>query len=269
METTPSPLTDLSTLPDDLDDGALAAELTRRAATLASEMRARGLQGHEKTSVSDVVTAADHAAEAFVTAALAALRPDDGIVGEEGASAASTSGRTWVIDPVDGTYNFLSGLSYWCSALALRDDEGVLVGAVHHPGQNEAWLGVRGRRTTLNGVELPPLTDATADRSCLATYLHPTRLADPTLLTPWSAMTQRTATVRMFGSSSCDLAAVAGGRIEAWAQHAVLEWDWLPGQALVLGVGGVTELVEHRGHTWSLAGRPSAVAELADAIRTS
>ena len=76
----------------------------REAGTLALLMRQAGLEGRQKTSVSDVVTAADHAAEAYVLEQLQRCRPDDGILGEEGASVDGTSGRTWVIDPVDGTY---------------------------------------------------------------------------------------------------------------------------------------------------------------------
>ena len=88
-------LADLDHLTD-LADAALAAALTRDAARLAARMRAEGLQAQHKTSISDVVTAADHAAEELVAGTLARLRPDDGIVGEEGAEAESRSGRTWV-----------------------------------------------------------------------------------------------------------------------------------------------------------------------------
>ena len=102
-----------------LDDYQLASALVREAGQLALLMRMAGLQSQQKTSVSDVVTAADHAAEAYVLEQLRRCRPEDGILGEEGASVQGTSGRTWVIDPVDGTYNFLHGSTYWCSAIAL------------------------------------------------------------------------------------------------------------------------------------------------------
>ena len=166
---------------------------------------AEGLQAQHKTSISDVVTAADHAAEELVESTLRRLRPDDGIVGEEGAEAPSRSGRTWVIDPVDGTYNFLSGLGTWCSALALRD---------------------------------LPLAEV-----AMATYLHPAVLPDDSLREPWLAAVSGAATVRMFGSGSCDLAAVAAGRLGVWAQQSVPEWDWLPGAALVTAAGGRAEQV--------------------------
>ena len=99
-----------------------AAALVRRAGHLALRMRAQGLDAEVKTSVSDVVTEADRTAERFVAEALQALRGDDGVIGEEGASRPSATGRTWVIDPVDGTYNFSQGSDYFCSALALVDD---------------------------------------------------------------------------------------------------------------------------------------------------
>lgn len=257
----------LAELPTDVDDATLALALTRSAAELASRMRAAGVEGRSKTSISDVVTAADHAAEELVEGTLRRLRPDDGIVGEEGAEASSRSGRTWVIDPVDGTYNFLSGLGTWCSALALRDDEGVILGAVHQPAVGEAWVGGRGLPTALNGAAIGTLADLPLEEVAMATYLHPGVLHVDDLREPWLAAIAGAATVRMFGSGSCDLAAVAAGRIGVWAQQSVPEWDWLPGAALVTAVGGRAEQVEVRGHVWSVAGRPSAVEQVVTALR--
>ena len=138
-------------------DDEVAASLVKEAGTLAATMLADGLDTHYKTSISDVVSAADHAAEELVVRRLAEWRPDDGLVGEEGASRPGA--RTWFIDPVDGTYNFLSGLPYWCSAVGLTDDEGPLTGAVYYPARDELWVGGRDRPTTLNGVPLARLTD--------------------------------------------------------------------------------------------------------------
>lgn len=91
------------------EDADLATDLVTRAAELALQMRSAGLRGEQKTSVSDVVTAADRAAEKLIREELNRLRPEDGVMGEEGTLQEGTSGRTWVIDPVDGTYNFLQG----------------------------------------------------------------------------------------------------------------------------------------------------------------
>lgn len=256
----------LADLSPDIDDASLAAYLTAGASVLAARMRAQGLQGEVKTSISDVVTAADHAAEELVASTLARLRPDDGIVGEEGAEAPSLSGRTWVIDPVDGTYNFLAGLGTWCSALALRDGDGLVLGSVHQDTLDEAWVGGRNLPTRLNGREVGLLEDLPLGEVAMATYLHPGVLHEDDLRLPWLAAISGAATVRMFGSASCDLAAVAGGRIGVWAQQSVPEWDWLPGAALVSAVGGRAEQIEVRGRVWSVAGRPSAVAGVIDAL---
>lgn len=264
-----------------MDDLSLAVDLVTRAGTLAAQLRAdSNLNTEQKTSVSDVVTVADHAAEALVVETLRELRPDDGVLGEEGAAADGTSGRVWVIDPVDGTYNFASGMHYWCSALALKDSVGdsaspdgpanpdhTVLGAVHQPATGETWTGGRDLPARLNGRELPRLVDAPLSQLSIGSYIHPTRLADPNVLEPWLAMIAQVATPRVLGSGSVDLASVASGRLGCWAQVSCPEWDWLPGQALVRSAGGATAVVEHRGYTWYLAGRPTAVEQLRAVLR--
>ncbi|MFS0715659.1 inositol monophosphatase family protein [Arthrobacter sp. 1P04PC] len=264
-------------LSPDLDDAELAAALVREAGNLALLMRHAGLEGHQKTSVSDVVTAADHAAEAYVLEQLQRCRPEDGILGEEGAAKTGTSGRSWVIDPVDGTYNFLHGSSYWCSALALRDGTGPLLGAIFQPEADKLWLGGTDHPATLNGERLtgfaPEAGAAPArDQSPLAeqgaaTYIHPTWLADPMCAMPWHAAAVSAASLRMFGSGSCDLARVADGELDCWFQHSCPEWDWLPGQAIVRAAGGSTDVVRVNGLEWFIAGGATAVRELRAALQ--
>lgn len=253
----------------DLTDADLAVHLVTVAGDLAARMRADGLRTDFKTSISDVVTAADHAAEALVMQTLREVRPDDGILGEEGAAHQGTSGRTWVIDPVDGTYNFVSGMAYWCSALALRDDDGPLVGAVHQPSSGETWVGGPGLPTTLDGVTLAPLADRALAECSLATYVHPPSMSDADVMEPWLSLVSGAATMRALGSGSMDLSAVATGRVGVWAQHSTATWDWLPGQALVEAAGGRTAVIEHRGHRWHLAGNPQALDELVERLLAS
>ena len=252
------------------DDFALAAELVRDAGALALQMRVQGLTATAKTTVSDVVTGADHAAEKLVVDRLRALRPEDGILGEEGASHQGTSGRTWVIDPVDGTYNFLSGSTYWCSALALRaepadpqaEDPEVLLGAIYQPQEDRLWLGGPGHPATLNGAVLAPQADAGLDRLSAGTYLHPTWLRRDDVAGPWISAAAGAATLRMLGSGSCDLGSVAAGRLGAWFQHSCPEWDWLPGKAIVEASGGTTAVLEVNGFRWHIAGPATAVREI-------
>jgi fructose-1,6-bisphosphatase/inositol monophosphatase family enzyme len=242
--------------------------LVRDAGQLAARMRAGAdadeLDVRRKTSVTDLVSAADHAAEALIVDRLRAARPDDGLVGEEGAHRVHQAGgeRTWFIDPVDGTYNFLSGLADWCSALALADGTGPVLGAVYRPASDELWLGGRGHPTTRGREPVERIADRPLEEISLACYLHPPRLADASVREPMLHAIAGAAALRMLGSGSVELAAVASGRLGAWLQVDAPDWDWLPGAALVHGVGGVTEVLEAHGHRWHLAGGPGAVAEL-------
>jgi myo-inositol-1(or 4)-monophosphatase len=261
-----------------LDDYQLAEALVREAGTLALLMRQAGLEGRQKTSVSDVVTAADHAAEAYVLEQLQRCRPDDGILGEEGASVAGTSGRTWVIDPVDGTYNFLHGSSYWCSAIALKGPSGVLLGAIFQPEEDKLWLGGTDRPASLNGERLtafhteragaPSRSDIPLSELGAATYIHPSWLADPMCAMPWHAAATSAAALRMFGSGSCDLSRVADGGLGCWFQHSCPEWDWLPGKAIVEAAGGATDVVRVNGLDWFVAGGTTAVRQLRAALES-
>jgi myo-inositol-1(or 4)-monophosphatase len=247
-----------------VDDAALAASLVHDAGLLAARMLAEGLTVQHKTSISDVVSAADHAAEELIVQRLRTERPDDGILGEEGASHTG-SGRTWYVDPVDGTYNFLSGLALWCSAIALDE----VVGAVYHPASDELWAGGPDVPTTRNGVPLPTLRDRPLSDLSLVTYLHPSTLPDETLRGPLLRVMERAATVRMLGSGSVEAAAVAAGRLGASLQSDSLPWDWLPGAALVRGAGGAAEIVEIDGHRWHIAGNRQAVDEVRTLLGTS
>jgi len=247
------------------DDYELAAALVRDAGRLAARMLGAGVSVSRKSSISDVVSAADHAAEALVSERLAEQRPDDGIVGEEG--AARPGNRTWYVDPVDGTYNFLSGLPIWSSAVALVDEDGPVLGAIYDAAAEEVWIGGRDRRTARNGVPIAPLVDRPLSELSIATYLHPTTLPDETLRLPLLRAMQGAATVRMLGSGSVELAAVAAGRLGVWLQANSLPWDWLPGSTIVRAAGGQATVIEHAGHRWHIAGAETAVADVVTALR--
>ena len=269
-----------------VDDQRLARDIVYNAGRLAWRLRegkqARGgLATKYKTSVSDVVTEADRTAEQFVAEVLELLRPDDGVVGEEGASRPSKSGRVWVIDPVDGTYNFTRGSDYWCSAIALvegsdgspeavaKNPDRLILGAVHRPAMGYTWIGGPSIPTTLDDKPLPRLeaTTHSADHECLGTYLHPTFMKQPEIRSAWMAVVEEFASVRMLGSGSVDLASVAHGELGAWIQHSVKSWDWLPGKALVEGVGGTARRVDARGVTWSIAGPEGVVDTIEQVLR--
>ena len=259
-------------------DARLAAKLLLHAGSLARSIRDEGLSAlragrQVKSGVSDFVTGADLAAERYFFDALRAARPDDSILGEEGSGHAGTSGRCWVIDPVDGTFNFASGSSYWCTALALvrttpdpLTHAEVLLGAIHQPEEDKLWLGGAGLPATLNGQPIrvdprPELAELAA-----ATYIHPGWLAQPRAAVPWQRAAELPATLRMLGSGSCDLARVAQGELGVWFQHSAPSWDWLPGRAIVEAAGGDTAVVRVNGLDWFLGGPAGAVAQLRAAL---
>jgi fructose-1,6-bisphosphatase/inositol monophosphatase family enzyme len=251
-----------------VDDVSLAAELVREAGTLAQDMLRSGLETHYKTSVSDVVSAADHAAEKLVTGRLGQERPMDGLVGEEGARKEG-QGRTWYVDPVDGTYNFLSGIPYWCSAVGLVDEEGPLLGAVYYPALDQLWLGGRNHPTTLNGQPVHQLAARPLSQVSVATYFHPRHMGDRGRMAAWQAATAAAATVRMLGSASIDLAGVASGRLGVFLQTNLHPWDWHPGAALVVGAGGVAAELRLGDNLWQIAGNAQSVDDTKRALQSA
>lgn len=249
------------------DDASLAARLVRDAAALAARLRAdTELTIAQKTSISDIVTSADTAAERLLVETLSAERPEDAILGEEGAEREGVSGRRWILDPVDGTYNFASGSDYWCSALALVDGRELILGAIAHARTGDVYVGGPRHPSTCNGVPLGRLPDLPIAGISAATYLHPPRMREARVVEPFARAAALPATLRMLGSGSLDMVGVATGLLGSWFQHSVADWDWLPGAGLVAGVGGATRQVDVEGLTWSVAGPRTAVTELAQAL---
>lgn len=251
--------------PDRAADAALAAELVRDAGRLALRMRAEGLTAQHKTSVSDIVTAADEAAERLVVDRLAVERPDDAILGEEGTDRPGSSGRSWVIDPVDGTYNFHRGLTWWCSAVALVDGDDVVLAAVYHPHDDVLFVGGPDLPPTRNGEPMARLEDVRLEQTCAVTYLHPP-FEDRGVAAAFARAASSAATVRMLGSGTMDAMAVAQGQLGVGFQHSVADWDRLPGEAIIRGVGGTARRTAAGGVVWSVAGAPTAVAQVVEAL---
>jgi myo-inositol-1(or 4)-monophosphatase len=149
-------------------------ELAERAARAAGEVllsyfgqAPEGLGS--KTSVTDPVSDADREAERTIRDLLVGERPDDGILAEEGSQSRSDSGRTWIVDPLDGTVNFLYGLRTWAVSIALEDEEGVAVGVVYDPVDGECFTAVRGEGANLNGEPIRVNRCERLERAMVAT----------------------------------------------------------------------------------------------------
>ena len=243
---------------DDLD---LAARAVRAGAAAALETaRTGGLDVETKLSPADLVSAADTAAERAIVALLEAERPDDGLLGEEGADQPSDNGRRWVVDGIDGTFNFLSGIPHWCVAVGLEHEGQPTTAAVYDPNAQELFLAAPDQPTTVNDRPARVRTTRTLAQSGLATYLREDKSKDRA---SWLAtLVDHTGVVRAGGAGTLELAWVAAGRVDAWAQPNVSDWDWIPGAALVRHAGGEATVLKG-DPAWHLAGAQDLVSELA------
>lgn len=192
-----------------------------------------------KSSPTDPVTEFDRAAERVIVDAIRAHRPDDAIVGEEGADQAGTSGLEWHIDPIDGTANFVYGLGAWCTSVAVLDVQGPLVGAVYAPVTDELYSAARDAGATLNGaaIHCSPATDL--GHSLLGTgfsYSADRRARQAARL---AQLIGDVRDVRRFGSAALDLCFVASGRLDAYFEEFLNSWDLAAG-ILIAGEAGAT-----------------------------
>ena len=202
-----------------------------------------------KTSATDPVSAADAAAERAIVETLLAALPDDGILGEEGQDQReSRTGRTWVIDPLDGTVNFLYGWPLWCVSVACVDVDGGIAGAIVHPDSGEIFHAARGQGAWLGErrLHVREVDDPAQGLVCTGfSYERAVR-------TDWGqevvGLLGRFRDVRRGGAAALDLAWVAAGRADAYVEFALHPWDWAAGRLLVLEAGGVvTELDRELG----------------------
>jgi fructose-1,6-bisphosphatase/inositol monophosphatase family enzyme len=241
-------------------DVELAARAVRAGAAAALAEARSDLDVRVKGSPSDLVSRADTASEAAIVALLEAERPDDGIVGEEGASALASGARRWYVDGIDGTFNFVSGIPHWCVAVGLEEDGAPVAGAVYDPNADELYAAGPGHPTTRNGRRAAVRDGRTLAQAAVATYLRDDKGADRGAAL--ARLEERVGILRTGGAGSLELAWVAAGRVDAWAQPNVSPWDWVPGAALVAHAGGRTTVLDG-DPAWHLAGPPTLVEELA------
>ena len=150
----------------DLKD--IAVEIAKSAGALLMQ-RPEQLDISTKSSDIDIVTQMDRASERFIVDAILKARPDDGIIGEEGADRASKSGYTWVIDPIDGTVNYLYNMAGWSVSIAVKDSNGTVVGVVYSPTIDSLYTAIRGGGAFLNGSKISCNDPIELNRALIAT----------------------------------------------------------------------------------------------------
>jgi myo-inositol-1(or 4)-monophosphatase len=230
----------------------LATRLARDAGALALEMRVGVEQLDPKSSPTDVVTAADKAVERLLVDGIRSARPDDGLLGEEGAHDPGTSGLRWVVDPIDGTVNYLYGIPQWAVSIGIEDADGAVVGVVFDPAKDELWQAIRGGGSTLNGKPLHCTSVSTLGQALVATgfgYDERRRAAQAVAL---QDLLPTVRDIRRAGAGSLDLCSVAAGRVDAYYEQGLSPWDLSAGALVAREAGARVEGLKGRPPSYDL-----------------
>ena len=240
---------------------AVALEAARAAAAVLLERyeAVGGPEGLEtKSTPTDLVSAADREAERAVLGVLGRRRPDDGILGEEGADVDGTTGLRWVVDPLDGTVNFLLGLPEWSVSVACEDR----VGVVLHPLRDEVFTVVAGGPALVNGRPLRGSSRTELAHAVVATgfaYDAGVRARQAEIV---GRVIPRVADIRRIGSAALDLAWASAGRVDAFYEHGGSAWDVAAGRMLCAAAGlEVRDLAPRDGLPPGTLVAPPALAE--------
>jgi myo-inositol-1(or 4)-monophosphatase len=221
------------------DDLELAERAARAAGDVLMAYFGNAAEGLAlKSSPTDPVSDADREAEKTINQIISTHRSADGVIGEEGARTSATNGRTWIVDPLDGTVNFLYGMRTWAVSIALEDAHGLAVGVVFNPVDDECFSARRGEGAALNGRQIHVTQCPSLDRAMVATgfsYEADRRAEQAELLT---RLLPRVRDIRRAGAAAVDLAYVACGRVDAFYERGLKRWDEAAGRLLVQEAGG-------------------------------
>jgi myo-inositol-1(or 4)-monophosphatase len=253
----------------------VAETIAREAGALAARRRAEGVEiADRKSSPVDIVTFADREVEALIRGRLAELRPGDGFLGEESGAEPSTTGLTWVVDPIDGTVNFLYGHPTYTVSIAVVEGEPeplrwtALAACVFTPSTGESFTASRGGGARLDGVAIRPSTPVDLSQSLLATgfaYDAVRRAEQGALLGP---LLSRVRDIRRIGAASLDLCYVACGRLDAYVERGLQPWDHAAGALIAEEAGAVvrTPAGAPASRELTFVAAPSIARELGETI---
>lgn len=214
----------------------LARKVGHDAGALLME-RPPAFEIESKSTAIDIATQMDKKAEKFIMESLLAARPDDGIIGEEGSSVESTSGITWVIDPLDGTVNYFYGLPGWNVSIAAKDKDGSVVGVVTAPTINSTWWATRGGGAFYNGHQIHCNDPIALDRALIATGFQYDVAHRTTQMTDLAKLVPLVRDLRRNGAAAVDLCHVAMGALDGYYEAGLKEWDWAAGGLVATEAG--------------------------------
>ncbi len=227
---------------------ALALTTAREAGELVVRLRGEGVEvAGTKSSPIDIVTEADRASEVLVRERLLGARPDDGMVGEEGSAREGTSGVVWIVDPIDGTVNYLYGLPHFAVSIAAELDGEVVAGVVLAPVLGLEYAATTGGGATLNGQPIVPRSVVPMAERLVGTgfsYEQPARTRQAGYL---ARMLPQIRDIRRLGSCALDICAVAAGQLDAYVEEGAHIWDHAAAGLIVAEAGGTLEVTRSPG----------------------
>jgi myo-inositol-1(or 4)-monophosphatase len=198
--------------------------------------------GIEEKGPLDLVTRADREVEAFLLAELARLYPEDGICGEEGTRVRPNARRQWVIDPIDGTFNFVRGLDSWAVSIGLYADGRPRFGVIHAPARGETLSGGINSEVRLNGRGLPPLAPLDRRRGVIAVGFSTDTPVEKELAALGFIRTELTMSYRHCGSTAAAFVMLAAGEVDACLGFGVRSWDVMAAMPMLEQLGGVSTI---------------------------
>jgi myo-inositol-1(or 4)-monophosphatase len=234
----------------------LAIELAVAAGRLQVERRSTVVVGDTKAHANDLVSDVDLASERLIVDGILAARPDDGILAEEGAASPGTSGWRWVIDPLDGTRNYLTGAGPWSVCIALQQGEITRAAVVHDPLAQETFSAVAGAGAELNGAALAVSPTTRVEEAILGLSFDPSPGTKRRMVGLLAALLPAVGDVRRV-PAALDLAYVAAGRFDAGLMVDTRVWDVAAGLLVATEAGAVTGAVADAGPAVLLAATPA------------
>jgi myo-inositol-1(or 4)-monophosphatase len=186
-----------------------------------------------------MVTQWDGKGEQLITSMLAQLRPNDGLLGEEGSQSTGTTGINWVVDPIDGTTNFLYGIPIYAVSIAACDVHGPIAGAVYIPPNRELFVAERGRGAWLQGQRLKCNDDEKVDHALVATGFSYSSTARNTQINRLTSIVPQVRDLRRIGSAATDLCYLAAGRLDVYFEEHLHSWDYMAGMLIATEAGAI------------------------------
>ncbi|MDP9321386.1 MAG: inositol monophosphatase [Chloroflexota bacterium] len=215
------------------------------AAILLQRFRGPAVGVRSKSTLTDLVSEADERAEQAVVTFIRQRRPHDELIAEEGSGHDGRSGIRWLVDPLDGTINYLYGQPHWCVSVACADADGAIAGAVYDPSRDELFTATRGGGARLADRPLAATAVADPALALVATgfsYDAAERAAQSVIV---ARLAGKVRDIRRAGSAALDLAWVAAGRLDAYFEVSRSAWDSAAGELLVREAGGAVTWTEH------------------------